>query len=250
MYKGLLQLEMQEWKRLIPDRQASAIPQPRYSSPRRARAALTPPPPTMLLHSRPRFCHLDTISLRHGDGTGAAALVALGGNDLVVVRPELKAVLGPRVEVGADVDRARGAMVLANGPELVKGAGALDGRLVDAAGLSYGIGAAVLCDGAELGGLRRGVVVAERLDDVVLDQRVLGPTVDGQIAVALRAEGAREVDGAGRTRLPVQGGPAGSAWIPSIQRSDSRIETYQPLPPTKLPQFCQLTLYEPAAPFW
>jgi hypothetical protein len=119
------------------------------------------------------------------------------------VRAELEAGLGPGVEVGADVDGARGAVVLADGPELVEGAGALDRRLVDAAGLGDGVGAAVLRDGAELGGLGRGVVVAERLDDVVLDQRVLGPPVDGQVAVALRAEGAREVDGAGSAGLPV-----------------------------------------------
>ena len=156
---------------------------------------------------------MTTIRLRHGDGTAAAALISLGGDDLVVVRPELEAVLGPRVEVGANVDRARGAVVLADRPELVKGAGALDGRLVDAAGLGDGIGAAILGDGAELGGLRRGIVVAERLDDVVLDQRVLGPPVDGQIAVALRVEGAREVDGAGRAGLPVQREPTGSAKI-------------------------------------
>ncbi len=132
-------------------------------------------------------------------------MVALGGDDLVVVGAELEAVLGPGVEVGADVDGARGAVVLADGPELVKGGRADDGGLVDTLGLGDGVAAAVDGDGAELAGLRRGVVVAERLDDVVLDQRVLGPPVDGQVAVALGAEGAREVDGAGRAGVPVGG---------------------------------------------
>ena len=187
---------------------------------------------------------LHTIRLGDGDGSRTAALVALGGDNLVVVRAELEAGLGPGVEVGADVDGARGAVVLADGPELVKGAGAFDRGLVDAAGLGDGVGAAVLGDGAELAGLRRGVVVAERLDNVVLDQRVLGPPVDGQVAVALRAEGAREVDGAGSAGLPV------GFVRESGQSAVCRVGTYQPLPPTKLPQFCQLTLYEPALPFW
>jgi hypothetical protein len=140
--------------------------------------------------------------LGDGDGTGAAALVALGGDDLVVVGAELEAGLGPGVEVGADVDRARRAVALADRPELVKGAGTLDRGLVDPLRLGDGVGAAVLLDGAKLGGLRRWVVVAERLDDVVLDQRVLGPSVDSQVAVALRVELALEVDSAGRAGVP------------------------------------------------
>ena len=140
--------------------------------------------------------------LGDGDGRGAAALVALGGDDLVVVGAELETGLGPGVEVGADVDRARRAVALADRPELVEGAGALDGGLVDTLRLGNGVGAAVLVDGAELGRLRRRVVVAEGLDDVVLDQRVLGPPVDGQVAVALRVELALEVDSAGRAGVP------------------------------------------------
>jgi hypothetical protein len=139
--------------------------------------------------------------------------------------------------VGTDVDRAAGALVGAYGPELVKGRGALDGWLVDALGLGDLVGAAVLGDGAQLGRLRRGVVVAKRLDNVVLDQRVLGPPVDGQVAVALRAEGAREVDGAGRAGVPVL--LCKSLLAPQELGGTG---TYQPLPPTKLPQFCQLTL--------
>jgi hypothetical protein len=140
-----------------------------------------------------------------GDGTVTAALVTLRGHNLVVVGAEREASLGPGVEVGADIDRARGAVALADGPELVKGAGALDGGLVDARRLGDRVGAAVLLERAERLGVGRGVIVAERLDDVVLDQRVLGPPVDGQIAVALRVEAARVGDGAGRAGVPVGG---------------------------------------------
>jgi hypothetical protein len=155
----------------------------------------------LLVPPRPFCSHIPRASLskrrfprvtrlRNSDGSGTAALVALSSNDLVVMGAELQARLGPSIKVGADVDRARSAVVLADGPVLVEGAGALDGRLVDALGAGDGVGAAVLGDGAELGGLRRGVVVAEGLDDVVLDERVPGPAVDGQVAVALWVEAA------------------------------------------------------------
>ncbi len=167
---------------------------------------LRPPSPPFRPDNRDSAtCPFDCLHLRHGDGGRAAALVALSGDDLVVVRTELEAGLGPGVEVSANIDGARGTVVLADGPELVKGAGALNGRLVDAPGLGDGVGAAVLGDAAELAGLRRGVVVAEGLDDVVLDQGVLGPPVDGQVAVTLGAKGTREVDGAGRTGIPGRG---------------------------------------------
>lgn len=42
-----------------------------------------------------------------------------------------------------------------------------------------------------------GVVGAVVLDHVVFDERVAGPAVDGEVAVALGGEGAAVVDGAG-----------------------------------------------------
>ena len=77
--------------------------------------------------------HVDIgLGLRALDGDlgGAAALVALGGHDLVVVGAELEAGFGPGVEMGLHVDGAADALLLAHAPELVEGRGALDRRLV------------------------------------------------------------------------------------------------------------------------
>ncbi len=131
-----------------------------------------------------------------GDVGRAAGEVALGGDDLVVVRAELQAQGGPRVKVRADVDGAGRALVLADRPVLLEGRGTLDRGLVGAGRLVDVVDGAVRGDAAELGGARGGVVGAEVLDDVVLDQGVLGPAVDREVGVAVGAVATRVVDGA------------------------------------------------------
>lgn len=116
---------------------------------------------------------------------------------------ELEAGLLPGVEVVLHGDGASDALLLADGPELVKGGGAVDGRLVDALRAVHVVGAAVALDGAQLGRAARRVVRAERLHHVVLDQRVSRPAVDRQVAVdAGAAPGAVVLDDARGTRVP------------------------------------------------
>jgi hypothetical protein len=85
---------------------------------------------------------------------------------------ELHAKAGPSAEVGAHVDGAGRALALADGPELLEGRGALDGRSVGALVGVDVVDAAVDGDRALLGGAGAGVVGAEVLDDVVFDQGV------------------------------------------------------------------------------
>lgn len=110
--------------------------------------------------------------------------------------------LGPGIKVRANVDTPTAPMVLAHRPVLVERSRPDDAGLVDARALGDGVGATVLGEGAEVGRARRGVVGAKGLDNVVLDQRVLGPAVDGQVAVARGVEATREVNGAGRAGVP------------------------------------------------
>ena len=117
-------------------------------------------------------------------------MVTLRGNNLVIVlSAQVHAVGSPGVEVGSDVDGAAGAVVLADGPVLLKGRGAVDGGLVGAGGLEDVVDAAVDGDGALEGGGGGGVVGPEGLDNVVLNQRAAGPAVDGEVAVSVGAEG-------------------------------------------------------------
>lgn len=132
-----------------------------------------------------------------GDGGRAAAKVALGGDDLVVVGAELHAHGGPGVKVLLHVDGAGAPLLLADGPVLLKGAGAIDGRLVGARRLGDLVRGAVDVDGALARGLRGRVVRAKVLDHVVLDERVARPPVDGQVRVAVGAVVGRVGDIAG-----------------------------------------------------
>ena len=86
--------------------------------------------------------------------------------------------------MSAEVDGTAGAVLLADGPVLLEGGGALDGRLVGAGGLEESVGAAVDLGGADGGGGGGRVVGTEGLDDVELDQRALGPAVEGEVPVA------------------------------------------------------------------
>ena len=106
-------------------------------------------------------------------------MVTLGCNNLVVVlSPQGHAKSSPGVEVSSDVDRSAGAVVLANGPVLLEGRCAINGRLVGAGGFKNGVCAAINGDRALGCCCGRGVICSETLNDVVLDQGAPGPAVD------------------------------------------------------------------------
>jgi hypothetical protein len=84
-------------------------------------------------------------------------------------------------------------------PVLLKGLCAVDGGLVGAGALRNLVRGTVGGHGALVGRLRRRVVRAEVLDDVVLDQRVAGPAVDGEVGVAVGVVLAGVGDGARRS---------------------------------------------------
>jgi hypothetical protein len=122
-----------------------------------------------------------------GDGHvgRSAAEVTLSGEDLVVVGTELHAVLLPSLEVGTNIDATGGSVILADGPVLLKGLSTVDGGSVGTGLGEDVVGAAIDLDSSLLLGSSGRIVVTELLDDVVLDQRVSGPSVDGEVAVAV-----------------------------------------------------------------
>lgn len=146
------------------------------------------------------------------DLRATAALVSLGGDDLVVVLAEVQALASPGVEVSLHVDAATDTLSLADGPVLVEGLarispaicalrevtylGAIDGGLVVTGGLGDGVGSAVGLEGTKVLSSAAGIVGAERLDNVVLYERVASPAVDSEVAVTLGVEGTAVVDGA------------------------------------------------------
>lgn len=98
-------------------------------------------------------------------------------------------------------DGSADALLSANRPVLLEGLGALDRRRVGARANVDVVGCAVARNLALLLAAAGGVVRAERLNDVVLDQRVLGPAVQREVAVALGAIGARVLDGSRCVRV-------------------------------------------------
>ena len=110
---------------------------------------------------------------------------------------ETETSLGPGVEVSTGVDGSAGSLVAADGPVLLEGlAVTLDGRSTVASADSNVVDGSVDVDLTLLLSTGRGVVGAEVLDDVVLDERVAGPAVDSEVAVTVGAVVTRVLDGA------------------------------------------------------
>lgn len=95
-----------------------------------------------------------------GDGSLAGALVGLGGDDLVVVVAEGHAGALPGLEDGAHADGAAGAVLVADGPVLLEGLGAINRGLLVTSGLVQAVGRAGVLDRAAGLGLGAGVVLA------------------------------------------------------------------------------------------
>lgn len=91
-------------------------------------------------------------------------------------------------------DGASNTLGAADGPVLLEGFGAFDGGSVGASADVDVVGAAVGGDLALLGCAAGGVVCAEGFDDVVLDEGVLAPAVEGEVAVAVGAVCAGVID--------------------------------------------------------
>lgn len=105
-------------------------------------------------------------------------MVTLGRDDLIVVRSQIHSKGSPCVKVSTDINGAARAVTGTNGPVLLEGRRSQDRRLVGAGRLKDLVGAAVHSDGTLCACGRRGIVVTEVFDDVVLNQRVRGPAID------------------------------------------------------------------------
>jgi hypothetical protein len=129
-------------------------------------------------------------------GATASVAPALSRQSLVVVLTQVHAKLRPSIEValGGDSAAAR-SLVHPVADVLSEGSRADDGWLVGLSVLPDVVAGAIASHTTHLGALSRTSAVAGVLLDVVLDQRVLGPTVDGdEHGSSGGAGGAAEVD--------------------------------------------------------
>lgn len=103
----------------------------------------------------------------------------------------------------ASGDGAPDALGAADGPVLLKGLGAFNGRGVGAGAHVDVVGAVVGRDLALLGGAAGRVICAEGFDDVVLNEGVLAPAVEGEVAVPAGAVCARIIDRSNNMRVSI-----------------------------------------------
>jgi hypothetical protein len=119
------------------------------------------------------------------------------------VASEAETSLSPGVEVSTSVDGSAGSLVAADRPVLLEGlAVTLDGRSTVASADSNVIDGSIDVDLTLLLSTGRGVVGAEVLDDVVLNERVAGPAVNSEVAVTVGVVVTGVLDGASSTRVP------------------------------------------------
>jgi len=117
-----------------------------------------------------------------------AAKVTFSGYDLeAMLRAQLQSIFLPSVKVArrADVAGEVGTGMpqrTTDTPERFEGLGAVDRRLVDTGESDNIVPAAVAGDSPFPHPSRAGVVRAERVHDVVLDEGVTSPTIDGEAA--------------------------------------------------------------------
>lgn len=117
----------------------------------------------------------------NGNTSATRALISLGRQDLIIMSAQSETVLLPGVEVVLNRDSTTDTLAGTDRPELLERCSANDGRLIRTCSLVNVVGTAVTGDLALLLSAGAGVVRAVRLDDVVFNQRVLGPAIDGHV---------------------------------------------------------------------
>lgn len=186
-------------------------------------------------------------------GISTSTSPALGRKDLVVhAAAEVQARLGPGVKVALGVDgAAAGPRAAAVRDVLPERGGAGNGRLVDLLVLPDVVGGPVAIHGADLGALSRARAVVGVLLDVVLDQGVRRPPVDGNEDGARGgACGAAEGDVPAKRLVSIgyqlRLGRSSQTRIGSVLFERSAylvVPVLQPLPTTKSPAPEKVTEY-------
>src|SRR5687767_9965443 len=115
---------------------------------------------------------------------------------------EIHAVRGPGIEVVARGDGSTHALLLPHAPVLVERARAFDRWCVHPLGAVDVVGATIAGDRAHEALPAGRPPGAPTIDDVILDQRILRPTVQRQIRIAVRTERARVGHGTATAGVP------------------------------------------------
>ena len=127
--------------------------------------------------------------LLNSDSRRTATLITLRSHNLVVMSTQVHSQLSPGIEVVLSCNSSPNPLGLPNGPVLRECGGSFD-----RSGVGPGSRVNIVCgsvrgDSALVRTSTSRVIVAVGFHDVILDQRIGGPTVDGEVAVAIGSEG-------------------------------------------------------------
>lgn len=97
--------------------------------------------------------------------------------------------------VDSSADRSSGSLLgITDRPKLLEGLDTIDTELIYSGSLENIVRRSVAGNRTSLRGGGGRVIRAVCFDDIVLNERAAGPTVDGQVAIASRLEGTRVAD--------------------------------------------------------
>lgn len=111
--------------------------------------------------------------------------------------PQIQSHIGPSIKMRLHINTAADSLTRPNRPILLKGLDPIDGSLVVTGRLVNIVCTAVGIDGSLVYSAVAGVIGTVGFYDVVFHERVAGPAVDGEVAVAGGGEVAAVVDGSG-----------------------------------------------------
>lgn len=148
--------------------------------------------------------------------------LTFGCNDLVVVLAQVHSLTSPCIEMSLHIYRATGALVLPHRPILLKGPRTIDRRLVSTRRLRNLVGGAIASHSALVLAVGRRVVCPKVLDNVVLDERVASPAVDGKVRVAVILIITRVGDGATCSGVPAFASDHVAACLPGYAVAATR----------------------------
>jgi hypothetical protein len=123
------------------------------------------------------------------------ALVSLSSNNLVIMVTKIHLMIPPSIEVIVHVHRSADTLGGTNGPVLLKGFRAINGRLVVTRGNIDVVGSSISVERSLVLCTWAWVIGSVGFDNVVFYEGIAGPAVDGEIAVSGWVEWSTIVDG-------------------------------------------------------
>lgn len=135
--------------------------------------------PPFIIHHPP-----SNKNLTNSDISRTTAIISLSSNNHIIKRTKVHSKVIPSIKMISSSNSSLRTLILTNRPVLRKSGSTLNRRLIDSFTGVNVVNTSITGDGALLGCATGGVISSEVFDDVEFNQGVLGPAVDGEVAVS------------------------------------------------------------------